>query len=407
MKKHRHRPLHKRLALHPLTILALLCFGVFMVGATFRAQADTLQVTATVHAQLPSAPAVITSYYDQQHVSTPDGTVSGTCPADSYVKLYRNDAFVGVADCSAGSFSMPIIFNVGANKLQARVYNITDDEGLQSSPVTVYYDQTTVTPQVPDSTPTGLVVTGVDEARYKSGRLAVVGYYPTFSGLAPPFSKLTITVHSEPKTCLTSANASGWWSCTFSEPLEPGIHSVEVVAVTPDGRTLRFPIFYIQVLAAQPSVRRELGGTSLQINAAYRYQARYQGDEWTWDMSVTGGTPPYKVTIDWGDGTMSNRDRDDSNYFTISHTYQKPGVYRPTIRVVDGNGKSDRAAVMQLLAIVKPTSGAPMSTKTNAAAGISNYLWILWPTYAVIFLMVMSFWLGELELARKFRPRRR
>ena len=103
------RPLHKRLALHPLTVFGLMCLGVFIVGTTFRAGAETLNVTATVHAAPLTSPAIITSHYDQQHTTEAEGDIAGTCPADSYVKLFLNDAFAGVANCESGQFSIPVV----------------------------------------------------------------------------------------------------------------------------------------------------------------------------------------------------------------------------------------------------------------------------------------------------------
>ena len=408
MKPANTRPLHRQFALHPLTLMVLLCSGVFIVGSTFRATAEDLQVTAEVHAAPLTSPAVITSFYDQQHTTEAEGDVAGTCPADSYVKLYRNGTFVGVAQCENGTFHIPVVFEAGANKLEVKAYNVTDDEGPLSPAITVYYDNVSVTPQEPSNVPTGLTVFGVDASRYRDGIIIVTGNYPTFSGFAPPFSRVAITVGPNSIQCLTTANRWGWWSCTFSQALEPGLHSVEVVAVTPDGRALRFPIFYIRVVASQPSLRRDEGDIKpIVINATYRYQARRVDEIWNWDVSVSGGVLPYKVTIDWGDGTTSNRDRDDTSYFTISHAYKHAGTYYPTIRVVDANGQSNRVAVMQLLAIVKPTDGAPMSSSTTPAGGIGHYLWLIWPTYIAILLMVLSFWLGELEVVRKLRLRHR
>ncbi len=43
-----------------------------------------------------------------------------------------------------------------------------------------------------------------------------------------------MTVHSDPITCTTTANASGNWSCTLPSDLPNGSHSV-IVEVTPAG----------------------------------------------------------------------------------------------------------------------------------------------------------------------------
>lgn len=399
-------PLHKRIALHPMTALVLLCMGVFIVGSTFKAGADTLTVTAAVHAQPPASPATITSFSDGQHTTESEGDVGGTCPADTYVKVYRNGDFAGVAQCDAQTFHVQVSFAPGANKLQARVFNITDDEGPQSSVITIYYDNVTVTPQQPAQTPTTLSISTIEQQNYRSGIIRLVSSYPTFTGFAPPFSQIIITIHSDSYECRTVANKYGWWSCTLDQELPPGLHTVDIMAITPDGHVLRLPTFTIRVDPTIPGLFRPAPTSPLVIHATYRYQTHYQGELWNWDVSISGGKPPYKVTIDWGDGTTSNRDRDDSQLFTISHNYKDAGTYRPTIRVVDAGGTSNTTSVLQLLAIVKPSNGAPIVSATTPASGITNYLWLIWPTYLAILLMVLSFWLGELEVARKLRLRR-
>ncbi|HMH70165.1 MAG TPA: hypothetical protein VK502_02105 [Candidatus Saccharimonadales bacterium] len=163
--KRQSRPLHKKLFLHPLTILLLLCAGVLLAGATFQSHAADLEVSATVPAPIPTSPAIITSPSDQQHFTDSLITVSGTCPADSYVELYNNSQFSGVSQCVGGAFSIQTSLVVGANVLQAKVYNITDNEGAVSAPITVHYDppspvsppaslpENTVTPNNPDTSP--------------------------------------------------------------------------------------------------------------------------------------------------------------------------------------------------------------------------------------------------------------
>lgn len=112
--------------------------------------ADTLQVTATVSAPLPPGPAIITYPHDQDHFTSPNVTVLGTCPSDTYVELDRNGIFSGVAFCISNTFTIPITLLPGASQLKARVFNITNDEGPQSPAITVYYDL----PQPPVTPPT-------------------------------------------------------------------------------------------------------------------------------------------------------------------------------------------------------------------------------------------------------------
>jgi hypothetical protein len=113
------------------------------------ALADTLQITATVPAPLPTQPAIITSHYDQQHITTANDIVFGTCSNDTaYVKLYRNEVFAGASLCDQGQFSVPLTFTAGSNNLQAKAMSSTDGEGPVGLPITVYYD-VPQTPQAP------------------------------------------------------------------------------------------------------------------------------------------------------------------------------------------------------------------------------------------------------------------
>jgi hypothetical protein len=125
----------------PLVTFILLSIGVLLVGWTFQAEADDIHVTAKISAPLPSGPAVITSPGDGTHFSDVPITVSGTCPSDTYIKLYRNDFFSGTVLCTTdGNFSLDTDLFPGANKLDAKIFNLTDDEGPAGVPITVYYD---------------------------------------------------------------------------------------------------------------------------------------------------------------------------------------------------------------------------------------------------------------------------
>lgn len=151
--KRRIRPLHRRIVLHTSSLLLLLGGGFLPSPFSFAAQTYSYDVTAKVPAPLPNSPAIITSPSDQQHVTDQTITVSGTCPDDSYVKVFVNGVEAGVADCNNGTFSMPVTLTPGANVLTAKVYNITDDEGPSSGAITVYYDVPAAPSQQPGSPP--------------------------------------------------------------------------------------------------------------------------------------------------------------------------------------------------------------------------------------------------------------
>lgn len=138
----RKRPIHQRILLHPAGVFLLLCIGVLIAGWTLQGFAATIDVTGKVLAQIPGSAAEITSPADQTHFTSAPITVSGTCPSNTYVKLYRNNNFSGVATCGASdtNYQIETDLSPGPNSLFARVFSVTDDEGPQSQPITIWYD---------------------------------------------------------------------------------------------------------------------------------------------------------------------------------------------------------------------------------------------------------------------------
>lgn len=393
-------PLHRRIALHPMTALFLLAVGVYIGGSAFQARADSLDVTAIVHAPSLTTAATITSFFDQQHTPNEEGEVAGTCPDNSYVKLFSNDVEVGVSSCDDGTYSIDTNFAPGANKLQVKAYNVTDDEGPFNPPITVYYDSTVITSQTPVvGTPPQLKLLDIDDHMYKSGVLPITGPYPTFSGFASPHSTIVVTVHSNVVECRTVASSTGWWLCTLAQPLEPGIHTLNVVAVAADGTATALPTTHIEVVAGRPSVLKSKTHLAITVTPAYKYQIKIVGSNWQWQVRVAGGVPPYKVTVDWGDSSTNTYTTDGSG-LSVNKTYRVAGSFKPVVRVTDSGGNS-AAGEFQLLAIVKPLDVAATTSAAGIAPAIIKYLWFIWPIYGVIVLMVISFWLGELEIKHK------
>ena len=431
-KIRRARPIHRRILLHPVSVLILLCAGVFIVGWTVRSVADSYTVTATIMAPLPDSPATILSPADQIHYTTTPIIVAGSCPANTYVELYRNSSFSGVANCSAGvtSYQISTDLSPGANTLYTRVFNITDNEGPQSAQITVFYDQPPPPPVIPPSSPPGtLQVTSQDDKTYQAGTITTISPYPTISGIAPPNSKVTVTFHSNVLTCITYADNNGFWSCTLDQPLEDGLHTISVSAVTPSGTVLYFASYHMRVSSgAKPLQPHNSPSQPFLIKSDYRYQVYAYGQNSSLNLSLNGGTGPYALSVSWGDGTQSTALRKDRSAFVMTHAYKPVGSqlrdYAIKIQAVDNNGTK---AFLQTAAVVRGSQLAALTGQCAASRPVANalcspatpswlsrvkqWLWIVWPTYAVVVLMIFSFWLGErqevLVLLNKQRPKRR
>ena len=316
----RNGPLHKRVMLHPVSVFFLLCVGVAIGGVTLHSFADSYTVRAKVSAPLPTAAATIDTPADQTHTSSQQLNVSGSCPSDTYIKLDDNGITQGIALCdnATNMYAVTIGLTDGSNLLQARVFNITDDEGPLSAPITVWYN-------------------------------------PPVS--AQPSGKTT----PHPQTTASGSPAS-------AAPSEP-------------------------LLIAEND---------------YHYQVYSSGQSVSWSLSLRGGESPFKLAVDWGDGTSDTKQIANHDPFTLTHTYPaSPDLVTYVVKLVSTDARGTKA-FFQTIASVKGasaersiTGGAAASVagggSANFKTGLQNWLWLIWPTYGVVTLMAASFWLGELQ----------
>lgn len=100
----------------------------------------------------------------------------------------------------------------------------------------------------------------------------------------------------------------------------------------------------------------------LIIEYDYTLQSIYTGTPFYLPVKFAGGTGPYAISVNWGDGTNDVFSRTDTAPFTIDHTYEKAGYYTVTMKVSDSkgeqaslqfvllaNGKPDASPINQLL----------------------------------------------------------
>ena len=152
MLKHEHfgkvRP-HKHTSYAGL-FFALLLTGVLLLGVSLSAQAappavnpqsGSIGITGAVRGPAPSTAAVILSPHSGSHTSSIPITVSGTCPAGTFVSIEKNHVFAGATACQDdGTFSLLVDLFDGLNVLVARVSDALGQYGPDSAPVQVFYD---------------------------------------------------------------------------------------------------------------------------------------------------------------------------------------------------------------------------------------------------------------------------
>lgn len=301
----RRRPIHKRVMLHPLMILFLMCVGVVLVGSTIlRSNAANTVISATIEAPELTEPAIISQPVEGAIFTSTPITVTGICPDNSYVNLYRNGQFSGVDICINNNFQIQTDLFSGNNQLLAQDYNLTNEVGPTGTTINIIYNP----PVVTVSTPT--------------------------------------TVSTRPTSSISSM--------------------------------------------------------PLLVNSQFQYQAVTVGQIFSWNINITGGTPPYTVTVNWGDGSVSTYSFSTDPTFIISHDYKTAGNYVIKVNVRDFTGRN---TFLQLIGIIhSPIVGpvasgtvTPKSVSSSVSKAIRHYSWVAWPSYLIIVALVFSFWLGERE----------
>jgi len=150
--------------------------------------------------------------------------------------------------------------------------------------------------------------------------------------------------------------------------------------VSPDSDTIT--VYYVP-----PSIAPSLPGESttppvetvnfeLNINYDFTVIGVFPGQPFRLPIRFAGGTPPYAVSIDWGDGTTSLYSRPNSKEFMTEHVYKYAGLRTVTIRVVDGLGNT---AYLQFVVVVNGKVNSPF----NFSIFEGGRLAIAWPVLAL------------------------
>jgi hypothetical protein len=405
------RPLHKKILLHPSSLFILLCIGVFLIGVTIKISAVVYTVNAVVPGSAPTKAATILQPISQIHFTSGPINVTGGCPNNSYVKLYRNDIFSGVAICKNNAYQIITDLSLGSNILVARVYNFQNLEGPVSTQTIVYFDQQAVAPRASTTT---LQLLAIEGTVPNPNVIKQLSNYPVIIGIAPPLSHVVVTAHSNPITCETDADTQGNWACQFSREIPFGNHIMEVRAITPVGDIVTLPDFQVIIMPVVDASKQQVGLVLLSpiISSDFQYKAYNANQPISWNIIFVGGTPPYAVHVEWGDSQESNYVRQDQSSFAITHTYftEQHTDFIVKVEATDADGFT---AFIQLAAVVGQGSDSANDDSNSILTYLknSNLLQFLWPSYIVVVLMAVSFYLGERreyqDIFRRRRLRRR
>ena len=148
------------------------------------------------------------------------------------------------------------------------------------------------------------------------------------------------------------------------------------------------------------------GAFRLTITSAYAKRGANPGAVLTWPVIITGGSPPYAITADWGDkSTPDLISRAVPGEISLEHIYKQSGIYKVTFKVTDANGTT---AFLQVVGIGNgPTQQSSQKAKPAGAVNVttSRAFWIL---LILLFpLLLAAFWLGKRYQLQLIRDRLR
>jgi hypothetical protein len=242
----------------------------------------------TISTEPPKRGATITTPGNGAVFTNVPITVSGLCPANTLVKIFSNNVFMGSVFCQGGSYSIQINLFSGKNDLVARVFDALDQAGPDSNVVTV----------------------------------------------------------------------------TFN-----------------DAQFIQF-------------------GTHVQLTSLYAVRGVPPNQELNWPIILSGGTGPYAISIDWGDGSPTDLlSQPTAGSFTIKHVYKSAGIYKIIVKATDKNGGT---AFLQLVGQATGASQTGTGKDGNTAVVKTQVLW--WPALAMLPLVFAAFWVGQ---RARTKPRQR
>ncbi len=136
------------------------------------------------------------------------------------------------------------------------------------------------------------------------------------------------------------------------------------------------------------------GGSLLTLTSNYAERGANPGETLTWPIILSGGTGPYAISVDWGDGKAADLiSTQFAGTVNLSHVYSSAGIYQVIVKASDKNGVS---AFLQLVAIANGAVTTNAQGSNNKNQGTTVITHIIWePAVISIPLLFIAFVLGR------------
>lgn len=120
------------------------------------------------------------------------------------------------------------------------------------------------------------------------------------------------------------------------------------------------------------------------------------GKKMSWPIILSGGTGPYAISVDWGDGSAYDlKSQPFAGEVILEHTYRSAGVYRVVVKATDATGAT---AFLQLVGVGTGPVTQKSSTGSDAEGGgtvATRTIYIWWPMLLLIPFLPLTFWVGR------------
>jgi hypothetical protein len=146
-------------------------------------------------------------------------------------------------------------------------------------------------------------------------------------------------------------------------------------------------------------------GPRITLTSEFSKRGANPGSILNYPVSLSGGSGPYAISIDWGDKSKPDLiSQQIGGMLNLQHTYAQSGVYNVLIRATDANGN---AAFLQVVGI---GNGPIQKTGSNGTSGIitnekTKIIW--WPIIVLFVLMIIAFYVGQRQQLEAIRRRLR
>jgi hypothetical protein len=145
-------------------------------------------------------------------------------------------------------------------------------------------------------------------------------------------------------------------------------------------------------------------GPRILLTSEFSKRGANPGSILSWPVTLSGGTGPYAISVDWGDKSKSDLiSQQVGGLLNLQHTYAQAGIYNVLIRATDANGN---AAFLQVVGIGE----GPIQQSTSKSGGIitkesTKIIW--WPIIVLFIFIFIAFYVGQKNQLEAIRRRLR